>query len=335
MTHSAIKNKSFSFNSDGSLNQFGLKSIIQEISPKLLRPAVKYTLMIASEHATASDKLCIFKSLQNIADECGISRDTARRHLQKLTEMGILRKEFVIDKETRKQKPCLYTYSPLFIRIAKGFRRYADKLKSRRQLDFKSARTRFNTLLERLVFRAKSGFTSLKNKIFSKGYPPKSAIKQGWQNTTQEGGKTDHNKVVINKINKYSAGDTIEGNAAGTVEKSAMIHRNGKVRFMQDIRDLFAAMSQRKQSRKETNIKKSTLEQNKIGKYKKRTENTASNTMQEAFNHARYEEANRQADQDWEERARIARQSSPQKISEHLANLRALLNNAQAKKAGK
>ncbi|EAQ5294093.1 helix-turn-helix transcriptional regulator, partial [Salmonella enterica] len=230
MTHSAIKNKSFSFNSDGSLNQFGLKSIIQEISPKLLRPAVKYTLMIASEHATASDKLCIFKSLQNIADECGISRDTARRHLQKLTEMGILRKEFVIDKETGKQKPCLYTYSPLFIRIAKGFRRYADKLKSRRQLDFKSARTRFNTLLERLVFRAKSGLTSLKNKLFSKGYPPKSAVKQGWQNTTQEGGKTDHNKVVINKINKYSAGDTIEGNAAGTVEKSAIIHRNGKVR---------------------------------------------------------------------------------------------------------
>ncbi|EBW7177818.1 helix-turn-helix domain-containing protein [Salmonella enterica] len=335
MTHSAIKNKSFSFNSDGSLNQFGLKSIIQEISPKLLRPAVKYTLMIASEHATASDKLCIFKSLQNIADECGISRDTARRHLQKLTEMGILRKEFVIDKETRKQKPCLYTYSPLFIRIAKGFRRYADKLKSRRQLDFKSARTRFNTLLERLVFRAKSGFTSLKNKIFSNGYPPKSAIKQGWQNTTQGGGKTDHNKVVINKINKYSAGDTIEGNAAGTVEKSAMIHRNGKVRFMQDIRDLFTAMSQRKSSRKETNINKSTLEQKKTEKYKKRTDNTASNTMQEAFNHARYEEANRQADQDWEERARIARQSSPQKISEHLANLRALLNNAQAKKAGK
>ncbi|ECJ2855794.1 winged helix-turn-helix transcriptional regulator [Salmonella enterica subsp. diarizonae] len=335
MTHSAIKNKSFSFNSDGSLNQFGLKSIIQEISPKLLRPAVKYTLMIASEHATASDKLCIFKSLQNIADECGISRDTARRHLQKLTEMGILRKEFVIDKETRKQKPCLYTYSPLFIRIAKGFRRYADKLKSRRQLDFKSARTRFNTLLERLVFRAKSGFTSLKNKLFSKGYPPESAIKQGWQNTTQGGGKTDHNKVVINKINKYSAGDTIEGNAAGTVEKSAMIHRNGKVRFMQDIRDLFTAMSQRKSSRKETNINKSTLEQKKTEKYKKRTDNTASNTMQEAFNHARYEEANRQADQDWEERARIARQSSPQKISEHLANLRALLNNAKAKKAGK
>lgn len=335
MTHSAIKNKSFSFNSDGSLNQFGLKSIIQEISPKLLRPAVKYTLMIASEHATASDKLCIFKSLQNIADECGISRDTARRHLQKLTEMGILRKEFVIDKETRKQKPCLYTYSPLFIRIAKGFRRYADKLKSRRQLDFKSARTRFNTLLERLVFRAKSGFTSLKNKLFSKGYPPKSAIKQGWQNTTQGGGKTDHNKVVINKINKYSAGDTIEGNAAGTVEKSAMIHRNGKVRFMQDIRDLFTAMSHRKSSRKETNINKSTLEQKKTEKHKKRTDNTASNTMQEAFNHARYEEANRQADQDWEERARIARQSSPQKISEHLANLRALLNNAQAKKAGK
>lgn len=335
MTHSAIKNKSFSFNSDGSLNQFGLKSIIQEISPKLLRPAVKYTLMIASEHATASDKLCIFKSLQNIADECGISRDTARRHLQKLTEMGILRKEFVIDKETGKQKPCLYTYSPLFIRIAKGFRRYADKLKSRRQLDFKSARTRFNTLLERLVFRAKSGFTSLKNKLFSKGYPPKSAVKQGWQNTTQEGGKTDHNKVVINKINKYSAGDTIEGNAAGTVEKSAIIHKNGKVRFMQDILDLFTAMSQRKSSRKETNIKKSTLEQNKTEKYKKRTDNTASNAMQEAFNHARYEEANRQADQDWEERARIARQSSPQKISEHLANLRALLNNAQAKKAGK
>ncbi|EHF4171925.1 helix-turn-helix transcriptional regulator [Salmonella enterica subsp. enterica serovar Bovismorbificans] len=335
MTHSAIKNKSFSFNSDGSLNQFGLKSIIQEISPKLLRPAVKYTLMIASEHATASDKLCIFKSLQNIADECGISRDTARRHLQKLTEMGILRKEFVIDKETGKQKPCLYTYSPLFIRIAKGFRRYADKLKSRRQLDFKSARTRFNTLLERLVFRAKSGFTSLKNKLFSKGYPPKSAVKQGWQNTTQEGGKTDHNKVVINKINKYSAGDTIEGNAAGTVEKSAIIHKNGKVRFMQDIRDLFTAMSQRKSLRKETNIKKSTLEQNKTEKYKKRTDNTASNAMQEAFNHARYEEANRQADQDWEERARIARQSSPQKISEHLANLRALLNNAQAKKAGK
>ncbi|EBV3278200.1 transcriptional regulator [Salmonella enterica subsp. enterica serovar Wangata] len=241
----------------------------------------------------------------------------------------------MIDKETGKQKPCLYTYSPLFIRIAKGFRRYADKLKSRRQLDFKSARTRFNTLLERLVFRAKSGFTSLKNKLFSKGYPPKSAVKQGWQNTTQEGGKTDHNKVVINKINKYSAGDTIEGNAAGTVEKSAIIHKNGKVRFMQDIRDLFTAMSQRKSSRKETNIKKSTLEQSKTEKYKKRTDNTASNTMQEAFNHARYEEANRQADQDWEERARIARQSSPQKISEHLANLRALLNNAQAKKAGK
>ncbi|EDI2456859.1 transcriptional regulator, partial [Salmonella enterica subsp. enterica serovar Newport] len=118
-------------------------------------------------------------------------------------------------------------------------------------------------------------------------------------------------------------------------EKSAMTHRNGKVHFMQDIRDLFTAMSQRKSSRKENNIKKSTLEQNKKEKYKKRTDNTASNTMQEAFNHARYEEANRQADQDWEERARIARQSSPQKISEHLANLRALLNNAQAKKAGK
>ncbi|EDZ4763537.1 transcriptional regulator, partial [Salmonella enterica] len=115
----------------------------------------------------------------------------------------------------------------------------------------------------------------------------------------------------------------------------AMTHRNGKVHFMQDIRDLFTAMSQRKSSRKENNIKKSTLEQNKKEKYKKRTDNTASNTMQEAFNHARYEEANRQADQDWEERARIARQSSPQKISEHLANLRALLNNAQAKKAGK
>ncbi|KMU43349.1 hypothetical protein SEEN2TTA_04025, partial [Salmonella enterica subsp. enterica serovar Newport str. Pond080-2TTA] len=89
------------------------------------------------------------------------------------------------------------------------------------------------------------------------------------QNTTQEGGKTDHNKVVINKINKYSAGDTIEGNAAGTAEKSAMTHRNGKVHFMQDIRDLFTAMSQRKSSRKENNIKKSTLEQNKKEKYKK------------------------------------------------------------------
>jgi DNA-binding transcriptional ArsR family regulator len=341
MPHSAIKNKNFSFNPDGSLNQFGLKSIIQEISPKLLRPAVKYTLMIASEHATASAQMCIFKSLQNIADECGISKDTARRHLRQLTEMGILHKQFVIDKQTGKQKPCLYTYTPLFIRIAKGFRRYADKLKSRRQQDFKSARSRFNILLESLVFRAKIGLSSLKNKIFSKGYPSKTALKQGWQNTTQEGGKTAPNKVFVDQVNKYPAGDISQNHASDTAEKchsgrTSQNHKNGAVHFFQDILERFSAMSNKRNDHKNKTTKHFKLEQSEHGKQPaKPAQSRPEQAISEGFNHARYREANRVADEAWKERDRISRQSSPEKTAAHLANLRALLNNAQAKKAGK
>ncbi|HHX8240125.1 TPA: helix-turn-helix domain-containing protein [Enterobacter asburiae] len=339
MPYCAVKNKTFSFNNDGSFNQFGLKSVIQEISPKLLRPSEKYILMFASEHATASDKLCIFKSLQTIADDCGVSKDTVRRCLTRCVEMGILTKEFVIDETTGKQKPCLYTYTPLFIRIAKAFRRLADKLKSRRQKDFKDARTRFNTLLERMVFRVKLGLSSLKNKLFSKGYPPKSAVKQGLQNATQEGGKIEPNKVITDKVNKYTATDvSAKRDAAGDQEIQNTERKgkpeNGAVRFFQDLAKNLSSIATRRMEEKLKLSKNFALEQKNTKHGKPQAERRAGKATQEGFNHTRFQEADRIAEQQWEERQRIARDNPREKQIQKLAEIRALLDNAKAQKVG-
>jgi DNA-binding MarR family transcriptional regulator len=339
MPYCAVKNKTFSFNNDGSFNQFGLKSVIQEISPKLLRPSEKYILMLASEHATASAKLCIFKSLQTIADDCGVSKDTVRRCLSRCVEMGILTKEFVIDEATGKQKPCLYTYTPLFIRIAKAFRRLADKLKSRRQKDFKDARSRFNTLLERMVFRVKLGLFSLKKKLFSKGYPPKSVVKEGLQNATQEGGKIEPNNVLTNKVNKYAATDVgAKRDAVGDHENQKAARKdkpeNGAIRFFQDLAKNFSSIATRRMEENKKLVKGFSLEQNSVKHGKPLPERRAGKAPQEGFNHTRFLKADRIAEQQWEERQRIARDNPREKQIQKLAEIRTLLDNAKAQKVG-
>ncbi|EQA8340086.1 helix-turn-helix domain-containing protein [Klebsiella oxytoca] len=323
MSQNPDKNKSFSFKNNGSFNQFGLKSVIQDISPKFLRPGEKYILMQASEHATASDQLCIFKSLKTIAEDCGVSKDTVRRCLTRCVEMGILTKEFVIDKETGKQKPCLYTYTKRFVWIAKAFRRVADTLKSRRQKDFKEALSRFNTALQRMVFLAKVRFSLLKEKLFAKGYPPKFALKQGLQNATQGDSKIEPNKVIPDQVNKSSAG-AIE--KIDTVKKS----KNGMVRSLQDIQEKFAAFASLNHQKKQKNNQNDKLEQNKARDRRKDPEQPPQ--PKTSFQHTRYREADRQAEDNWNERQRISREMTPEKKAQNLAKIRALLNSALAQK---
>lgn len=337
MSQIIAKNKSFSFKNNGSFNQFGLKSVIQDISPKFLRPGEKYILMRASEHATASDQLCIFKSLQTIAEDCGVSKDTVRRCLMRCVEMGILTKEFVIDKDTGKQKPCLYTYTKRFIWLAKAFRRIADNLKSRRQKDFKEALARFNGALQRLVFLSKIRFSTLKGKLFSKGYPPKFALKQGLQNATQGGGKTEPNKVSSDQVNKYSAGADENkkprsvATAITTKPVDSKPAKNGTVRSLQDLKEKFATFALLNRQTPQKNTKQVTLEQN----HKKRSQQPNEKSVQQktSFQHNRYREANRLADEDWKERERISREMTPEKTAENIAKIRALLNRALAQKA--
>lgn len=327
------KNKNFSFNNDGSLNQFGLKSVIQEISPKLIRPAVKYTLMVASEHATATPNMYIFKSLQSIADECGISRDTVRRHLMYLTQIGILRKEFVIDKNTREQKPCLYTYTPWFIRLAKYFRKRADKMKSRRQTDYKDAKARFNMMLDRLVFRAKSGLDTLERKLFSKGYPSKSALKQGLKNATPGGGKIEHNKVSSDHVNKSLPAEMVRTeNHTSPTPSQPLSHKNGAVQIFNVLRECFKNTSTRCKTKRKDISKPKKLEQ--INK-KECAAGSEQDLAQQTFNHARYREANRLAEESWNERARISRESSPEKSLQQVAKLRAMLDKVRKQETGK
>lgn len=337
MSQTLAKNKSFSFKNNGSFNQFGLKSVIQDISPKLLRPTEKYILMIASEHATASDDLCIFKSLKTIAEQCGVSKDTVRRCFTRCVQIGILTKSFVIDEKTGQQKPCLYTYAKRFVWLAKAFRRVADTLKSRRQKDFKEALARFNAALQRMVFLAKVRFSALKDKLFSKGYPPKFAVKQGLQNATQGGGKIEPNKVSSDQVNKYSGGaeENQKPNTAATAiaEKPDVTKSptNGTVRSLQDIKDKFATFAFLNRQKPQQNTKQVTLEQN----HKKRSHQHPDQMTQQktSFQHNRYREADQQADEDWKERERITREMSPEKKAENLAKIRALLNSALAKKA--
>lgn len=323
MSQNPDKNKSFSFKNNGSFNQFGLKSVIQDISPKFLRPGEKYILMQASEHATASDQLCIFKSLKTIAEDCGVSKDTVRRCLTRCVEMGILTKEFVIDKETGKQKPCLYTYTKRFVWIAKAFRRVADTLKSRRQKDFKEALSRFNTALQRMVFLAKVRFSLLKEKLFAKGYPPKFALKQGLQNATQGDSKIEPNKVIPDQVNKSSA---------GAIEKIDAIKKskNGMVRSLQDIQEKFAAFALLNHQKKQKNNQNDRLEQNKARDRCKDPEQPPQ--PKTSFQHTRYREADRQAEDNWNERQRISREMTPEKKAQNLAKIRALLNSALAQK---
>lgn len=323
MSQNTDKNKSFSFKNNGSFNQFGLKSVIQDISPKFLRPGEKYILMQASEHATASDQLCIFKSLKTIAEDCGVSKDTVRRCLTRCVEMGILTKEFVIDKETGKQKPCLYTYTKRFVWIAKAFRRVADTLKSRRQKDFKEALSRFNTALQRMVFLAKVRFSLLKEKLFAKGYPPKFALKQGLQNATQGDSKIEPNKVIPDQVNKSSAGAIEKIDA---VKKS----KNGMVRSLQDIQEKFAAFALLNHQKKQKNNQNDKLEQNKARDRRKDPEQPPQ--PKTSFQHTRYREADRQAEDNWNERQRISREMTPEKKAQNLAKIRALLNSALAQK---
>lgn len=325
MSQSPAKNKSFSFKNNGSFNQFGLKSVIQDISPKLLRPGEKYILMRASEHATASDQLCIFKSLQTIAEDCGVSRDTVRRCLTRCVEMGILTKEFVIDKESRKQKPCLYTYTKRFVWLAKAFRRVADTLKSRRQKAFKEAFTRFNTALQRMVDLAKIRFSTLKNKLFAKGYPPKLAVKHGLQNATRRGSKIEPNKVIPDQVNKSYPADVENTDA---MMKPA---KNGMVRTFQDIQEKFSAFAFLNRQKKQENTNHVKLEQkNKEQRRQNPVQNPQPGT---SFQHTRYREADRQAEDNWNERQRISREMTPEKKAQNLAKIRALLNGALAQKA--
>ncbi|HBU7546842.1 TPA: helix-turn-helix domain-containing protein [Klebsiella aerogenes] len=324
MSQNPDKNKSFSFKNNGSFNQFGLKSVIQDISPKFLRPGEKYILMQASEHATASDQLCIFKSLKTIAEDCGVSKDTVRRCLTRCVEMGILTKEFVIDKETGKQKPCLYTYTKRFVWLAKAFRRVADTLKSRRQKDFKEALSRFNTALQRMVFLAKARFSILKEKLFAKGYPPKFAVQQGLQNATQRGSKIEPNKVIPDQVNKSSAGDIEKNDAV----KNA---KNGIVRSLQDIQEKFAAFALLNHQKKHKNNQNDKLEQNKA--HCRHKDPARPPQPKTSFQHTRYREADRQAEDNWNERQRISREMTPEKKAQNLAKIRALLNSALAQKA--
>ncbi|NBF24531.1 transcriptional regulator [Enterobacter hormaechei] len=325
MSQSPAKNKSFSFKNNGSFNQFGLKSVIQDISPKFLRPGEKYILMQASEHATASDQLCIFKSLQTIAEDCGVSKDTVRRCLTRCVEMGILTKEFVIDKETGKQKPCLYTYTKRFVWLAKAFRRVADTLKSRRQKDFKEALSRFNAALQRMVFLAKIRFSTLKEKLFAKGYPPKCAVKQGLQNATQGGSRIEPNKVIPDQVNKSSVAAIEKTDAA---KKPA---KNGMVRSLQEIQEKFAAFALVNRQKKQENNKNVKLEQKHTLPCRKDPEQNPQ--PKTSFQHTRYREADRQAEDNWKERQRISREMTPEKKAENLAKIRALLNSALAQKA--
>lgn len=328
MAQYSTKNKSFSFSADGSLNQCGLREIIQSISPKILRPAVKYTLLVASEHATASDRLCIFKSLQTIADECGISKDTARRHLHALTHMGILNRKIMIDKETGKQRPCLYTYSALFVRIAKAFRRIADMQKSRRSDLYKAALSKFNALLSALISRARPASSGAEDVGETADTPLQSATLPPSQNQPQYSRSFDPVDKKEKAIIEVSKDKTISGPKSSPGGK-------GPVGFMEDMRAVLASAisSKRAACKNAERQAKASSRSNSVfpaGTSPRKAPETTT------FQHGIYEAANREEEARHAERQRAAASMTLEQTQARISGLRALLkrNTPPQQKAG-
>lgn len=328
MAQYSTKNKSFSFSADGSLNQCGLREIIQSISPKILRPAVKYTLLVASEHATASDRLCIFKSLQTIADECGISKDTARRHLHALTHMGILNRKIMVDKETGKQRPCLYTYSALFVRIAKAFRRIADMQKSRRSDLYKAALSKFNVLLSALISRSRPASSGAEDVGETADTPLQSATLPPSQNQPQYSRSFDPVDKKEKAIIEVSKDKTISGPNSSPGGK-------GPIGFMEDMRAVLASAisSKRAACKNAERQAKASSRSNSVfpaGTSPRQTPETTT------FQHGIYEAANREEEARHAERQRAAASMTLEQTQARISGLRALLkrNTPPQQKAG-
>lgn len=318
MAQYSTKNKSFSFSADGSLNQCGLREIIQSISPKILRPAVKYTLLVASEHATASDRLCIFKSLQTIADECGISKDTARRHLHTLTHMGILNRKIMLDQETGKQRPCLYTYSALFVRIAKAFRRIADGQKSRRSELYKTALSKFNALLSALISRARSASSRAGDAGEEADTPLQSATLPPSQNQPQYSRSFDPVDKKDNAVIDVSKDKTPTGlsSSAGGLKSP--------VAFMEEMRAALASAISSKRA-----ACKNAVHQAKTSSrsHSAAPAGTSPRPKPETttFQHGIYEAANREEEARYAERQQAAASMTLEQTQARISGLRALL----------
>lgn len=329
MAQYSTKNKSFSFSADGSLNQCGLREIIQSISPKILRPAVKYTLLVASEHATASDRLCIFKSLQTIADECGISKDTARRHLHSLTHMGILNRKIVIDQETGKQRPCLYTYSALFVRIAKAFRRIADGQKSRRSDLYKAALNKFNALLSTLISRVRPASSGADDAGESADTPSQSATLPPSQNQPQYSRSFD----PVDKKDKAVTDVLKDKTPTGLNSSTGGL--KSPVTFMEEMRAVLAsAISSKraacKNTERQAKVSSRSSSPSPVGTCHRQKPETTT------FQHGIYEAANREEETRHAERQRAAASMTLEQTQARISGLRALLkrNTSPQQKAG-
>lgn len=323
MSHYPLKNKSFSFSADGSLNQSGLREIIQSISPKILRPAIKYTLLVASEHATASARLCIFKSLQTIADESGISKDTARRHLRLITEMGILDRKIMLDRDTGKQRPCLYTYTPTFVRIGKAFRRVADALKTRRCDEYKAALNKFNALLTALISRAASRSTRPEPVADDEIAPLQSATLSPSQNQTQYNRSSDPVDKKDLSENVFSENTNHTASASHPLTKSAAPEM--PITYTEDMRaDLATAITTKRTACQDIAYRQRQAERKNA---RPRTNGTPWQKQDSSttFPAGIYEAANREEEARAIERQRAAASMTPEKTQARINDLRALL----------
>lgn len=171
-----------SFTSNGRINSYGLTEAIKAIPPSVLSLPAANTLLRICSDACASSDYRLFKSMETMCEETFQSENTVRSHLKQIVKAGILSRREVF-KEGR-QMTNEYTFTREFLQAASQFRRAADTTARR-------ARDLFKKLLSTFM----RALLAITDPLFSdRKKAPQDLTPRGRKSCTQLSVSSDHEK---------------------------------------------------------------------------------------------------------------------------------------------
>lgn len=277
-----INETTASFTSSGRLNSYGLGEAIKAIPPSVLSIAAANTLLRVCSVACASSSYKLFKSLSTMSSETYQSENTVRNHLKQAVSAGILSRREVF--KGGRQMTNEYTFTKPFLMAASKFRRQADTTK-------RSARDNFQKLMSSFL----KALLSLKDVLFSASKKaPQDLEPRGSKSCTQLSVSSDHQKK--NNLNGMESFEYRDTPSNEPVEFQDICQERAAVQN-QDA-DVSEKLLKARQDTLHKLINNAAIRKG-FGWLKSQSKNGSqpagsSGRNQQGFNHARYENADRE-----------------------------------------
>lgn len=285
-----------SFTSNGRINSYGLTEAIKAIPPSVLSLSAANTLLRICADACASSDYRLFKSMDTMCEETFQSENTVRSHLKQIVKAGILSRREVF-KEGR-QMTNEYRFTREFLQAASQFRRAADTTARR-------ARDLFKKLLSNFM----RALLALTDTLFSdRKKAPQDLPPRGRKSCTQLSVSSDHEKEK-----NISEGEDQDGvsflyrETPGTeAVEYQQVQRERSDTRLNDAVERQKADANIKSVVQQIITKAATKRAFGLMKSQPRAKATsAAKDTISSHNHAKYERANREAEERYQERAAI------------------------------